>query len=112
MTIANKKKLFIPTRKDGSKTWKVSRDEIDSLLIDKFTRFFKAKEIRRCESLCEFIPCCVFIEKNASFEAILGECEIWNVVKSMHPIKALGSDEMSVLFFPKYWNIVGIIYLI
>ncbi|KAA3460646.1 reverse transcriptase [Gossypium australe] len=35
------------------------------------------------------------------------EEEIWQVVKSMAPIKAPGIDGFSTLFFQKYWDIVG-----
>lgn len=76
MTVANRRKLFIPALKDNSGTKKVSRDEIGSLLIDEFTRLFKVKEIKRCESFCEFIPFCMSKEENVSLEAIPIECEI------------------------------------
>jgi len=35
------------------------------------------------------------------------EEEVWRALKQMHPTKSSGSDDMSPIFFQKYWDIVG-----
>lgn len=89
----------MPALKDSNGIWKESREDIGALQIEDFTRLYRAKEIRRSESLDEFIPCCVSREENVNLEAIPTECEIWNVVKNMHPIKVPGPYGMLARFF-------------
>lgn len=46
-------------------------------------------------------------EQNQWLNAIPDGKEILNVVKSLHPTKAPGSDGLSAVFFQQFWGIVG-----
>lgn len=50
---------------------------------------------------------CVSGEENLFLCQIPGIEEVFNVFKSMHPIKAPSLDEMHAVFYQRYWDIVG-----
>lgn len=76
-------------------------------LINEFTNLFKAEDLKRSESLGDFIDGCITREENCVLEVIPSEDEISSVMRSMHPTKAPGLDGIPAVFFQKYWNIVG-----
>lgn len=44
---------------------------------------------------------------NVLLESFKAE-EVWRALQQMHPIKSLGPDGMSPIFYQKYWDIVGV----
>lgn len=44
---------------------------------------------------------------NEELTKIFTKDEIYEALKQMRPTKALGPDDMSPIFFQKYWHIIG-----
>lgn len=44
---------------------------------------------------------------NVLLESFKAE-EVWRALQQMHPIKSLGPDGMSPIFYQKYWDTVGV----
>lgn len=87
--------------------WLESKHEIGMYLTTKYLKIFKAKPTIFYDCLDHFILGGVSDADNTKIDAIPSTEEIHSIVKSMHPIQALGPDGMPAFFFQKYWRTVG-----
>lgn len=72
-----------------------------------FEKLYTTSYPSRISEVTNVIPAKVTNEMNQSLIKEFTKEEVEAALKQMHPIKALGLDGMSVIFFQKYWNIVG-----
>ena len=92
---------------DSDGRWQVDPGNIDSIILEYFDSIFKSNEPANSEaSLCAIHPK-VTPTMNATLTANFRAKEVWNALQQMHPTKSPGPDEMSPIFYQKYWDVVG-----
>ncbi|KAA3458589.1 reverse transcriptase [Gossypium australe] len=72
-----------------------------------FENLFASKGMADPKKMLEGIEECISLEINEALQSPFKEDEVYAALKGMRPIKAPGSDGFPVLFFQKYWHIVG-----
>lgn len=81
--------------------------EIGNIARNYFSDLFASKGIRNLEHILSGVHLCIFDSMNQSLMATYTNEEVVEVQKRMGPVKASGSDGFSVVFYQKYWQIIG-----
>jgi len=59
------------------------------------------------EEILECVPTRVTQQMNENLGVAFTQEEVWEALKEMGELKALGADGMPVLFYKKFWSMVG-----
>jgi hypothetical protein len=84
----------------------VKVSEIREFVIGKFQEMFTAEEIGSNE-LEDIIASSITIEENSLLCQVPTPTEIKNVLFGMQSLKSPGPDGLPLLFYKKYWKVVG-----
>ena len=68
---------------------------------------FSEDEVDFPTDLENIISPCITVQENAKLSRIPTQAEIKDVLSQMEAQKAPGSDGLPMLFYKKYWKIVG-----
>lgn len=74
---------------------------------DFFSKLFSASSISNVEDVCSHIRRRLNSNQIALLSQLFSLEEVEGALKQLGPLKAPGSDGLPVLFFQKYWKIVG-----
>lgn len=85
--------------KDDDGGWLNTSEDIASYLLGKFSDFFKANCTQDAHVIQTFFHEAVSFQENEVLCRVPTATEIYQVLKSMHPIKALGPDGMPAFFY-------------
>jgi hypothetical protein len=59
------------------------------------------------EEVLECVQSCVTQEMNECLTKSFTGGEVWEALQDMGDLKALGADGIPVVFYKKFWNLVG-----
>ena len=92
---------------DENGIWCDTSESIAATAIAYFEALFTTSNPCRILEVTNTIPTKVTDEMNQGLIAAFTREEVVTALKQMHPTKAPGPDGMSVIFFQKYWDVVG-----
>ena len=81
--------------------------DIANVATDYFRELFTTSSLTRDNEVADLIPRKITEEMNEYLTKEFHKEEIFQVIHSMHLTKALGLDGMPVIFYQKYWDIIG-----
>ena len=87
--------------------WCDSKENIASATIAYFEEIYTTTHPTRVEEVTNLLPRKVTMEMNVDLIRDFTIEEVRLALNQMHPTKAPGSDGMSIIFYQKYWAIVG-----
>ena len=76
-------------------------------MIDYFQELFTSANSQHIAVARDFINKVISNEMNAQLSIEFKAWKVQQAIKQMAPLKALGLDGMSNLFYQHYWNLVG-----
>ncbi|XP_016681365.1 uncharacterized protein [Gossypium hirsutum] len=91
--------------KNGKQVY--SNPEFIKIASDYFGKLFSASKIRSDEHLFGLVEKRVTDSMNARLVQQFTETDVATAVQSMAPLKAPGVDGFPVIFFQRYWHIIG-----
>ena len=106
-TIIRRRRNSIDAVKNDFGEWITDRREIQKHFVEKFKTLFNEEEVEFPENLENLITPCITEEENMELCRIPTQSEIKQELFQMQSLKALGPDDFPVLFYKKYWAIVG-----
>ena len=87
--------------------WHDDQESTERLILDYFKSIYSSNQPTSFEESLNAMEERVTPVMNDELQREFMAVEVWNALKQMHPIKASGPDGMSLVFYQKYWNIVG-----
>ena len=88
-------------------SWCEDRDSIATTSLDYFSKIYTTSFPSRTEDITNAIPSRVIDDMNAELTKTFTSEEVLRALHQIHLTKSPGPDDMSAIFFHKYWNIVG-----
>ena len=88
--------------------WCDSKEEIVRTVTGYFEDIYSSSNLSRLEEATNLIPTKVSEEMNDDLIKDFSVEEVRIALRQMHPTKAPRPDDMSAIFYQKYWDIVGI----
>ena len=105
--LERKKKNTILGLEDEEGNWCNTKEGIADIDVPYFQKLYTTSYPSRVAKVIATIPTWVTSEMNQSLMKEFTREEVEEALKQMHLTKTPGPDGMSVIFFQKYWNIVG-----
>ena len=87
--------------------WCEEKETIARAAVDYFENIYSTAFPTRVEEVVEAIPSKVSEDMNESLSLAFTKEEVATTLKQIHPTKAHEADDMSAIFYQKYWSIVG-----
>ena len=106
-TIIRRRRNSIDAIKNDSGEWITDRREIQKHFVEKFKTLFNEEEVDFPENLDNLITPCITEEENTELCRIPTQSEIKKELFQTQSLKAPGLDGFPVLFYKKYWAIMG-----
>ena len=88
--------------------WCNNRESIATTTIAYFEDIYTTTHPTRVDEVTNLIPVKVKSEMNNELTRDFIMEEVRTALQQMHPTKAPSPDDMSAIFYQKYWNIVGL----
>lgn len=92
---------------DDARMVYITQADMARVATDYFRSLFTTLTSTDFSRILEGIPISITLLKNVSLIIDFVLEEIWLVIDSMTPLKAIGRDGFSALFFQRYWHIIG-----
>ena len=92
---------------DENGNWHDSIDGIAKVAVSYFKNLYSTSYPTRISEVLDTIPTKVTEDMNQRLIQEFTREEVEAALKQMHPTKAPSPDDMSAIFFQKYWGIVG-----
>ncbi|KAH1032210.1 hypothetical protein J1N35_044384 [Gossypium stocksii] len=102
-----KKKNMVKGLENEPRNLVTEFDEISKMAIDYFKDLFSSKEVDNYDRLLASILPCIIDELNRELIAEFKVEEVVVAMKSISPLIASGKDVFPVIFYQKYWHVVG-----
>ena len=87
--------------------WCGEKESIAQAAVAYFENIYSTTSPTRVEDVVVAIPTRVTEDMNESLTRVFTREEVVTALKQIHPTKAPGPDGMSVIFYQRYWDIVG-----
>ena len=87
--------------------WQEDQGRIEGIILDYFNAIFKSDHSTNFEASLSAFNKRVTTKMNEELLTDFKVDKVWRALKQMHPTKALGPDNMSIIFYENYWDIVG-----
>lgn len=100
------KKNFTMGLMDLDGKWQEDLRSIEGIILDYFASIFKSNYSSNFEASLNVVNPKETLDMNGTLIAKFREEAIWKAFHQMHPTKAPGLDDMSSIFYQKYWDIV------
>ena len=104
---SRRRRNSIDAVKNDSREWITDRREIQKHFVGKFKTLFNEEEVDFPENLDNLIIPCISEEENTELCRVPTQSEIKKELFQMQTLKAPRPDDFPVLFYKKYWTIVG-----
>lgn len=92
---------------DKYENWCGDQDSIAKAAISYFEEIYSTSFPNQIEQVTDLIPVKVTDEMNSELTRTFTKEDVVATLKQLHPTKSPGPDDMSALFFQKYWDIVS-----
>ena len=106
-SLDRKKKNIIYGILDKNGNWCDSIKSIANVAISYFEKLYTTFHPSRISEVTRAIPARVMPEMNQILINQFTKEEVETTLKQIHLTKALGPNGMSVIFFQKYWDVIG-----
>ena len=87
--------------------WQEDQGRIEGIILDYFNAIFKSDHSTNFEASLSAFNYRVTTKMNKELLIDFKVDKVWRALKQMHPTKAPGPDDMSIIFYENYWDIVG-----
>ncbi|KAL4334864.1 hypothetical protein GQ457_07G036340 [Hibiscus cannabinus] len=84
-----------------------STEEIVDVAASYFNDLFSSSATSNASVIFDNVCCRVTPAMNTTLSSPFNRREVWDALRSMSPLKAPGTDGFPVLFYQKYWSIIG-----
>ena len=102
-----KRKNAISRIMDENGIWHETKEGIANVVVYYFEKLYTTSYPSHILEITDTIPTKVSSEMNQSLIKDFTKEEVLAALKQMHPTKAPSPDDMSAIFFQKYWDVVG-----
>ena len=102
-----KRKNAISRIMDENGIWHETKEGIANVVMYYFEKLYTTSYPSHILEITDTIPTKVSSEMNQSLIKDFTKEEVLAALKQMHPTKAPSPDDMSAIFFQKYWDVVG-----
>ena len=102
-----KRKNAISRIMDENGIWHETKEGIANVVVSYFEKLYTTSYPSHILEITDTIPTKVSSEMNQSLIKDFTKEEVLAALKQMHPTKAPSPDDMSAIFFQKYWDLVG-----
>ena len=102
-----KRKNAISRIMDENGIWHETKEGIANVVVSYFEKLYTTSYPSHILEITDTIPTKVSSEMNQSLIKDFTKEEVLAALKQMHPTKAPSPDDMSAIFFQKYWDVVG-----
>ena len=102
-----KRKNAISRIMDENGIWHETKEGIANVAVSYFEKLYTTSYPSHILEITDTIPTKVSSEMNQSLIKDFTKEEVLAALKQMHPTKAPSPDDMSAIFFQKYWDVVG-----
>ncbi|KAL0016440.1 hypothetical protein SO802_003509 [Lithocarpus litseifolius] len=92
---------------DEGGVWHEEKGATEKLILEYFSAIFSSDEPVNFDASMEAVDKRVTPEMNKELLEEFKAVEVWRALQQMHPAKSPGPDGMSLIFYQKYWDIVG-----
>lgn len=97
----------IANLKDDHGAWWNDYENVERLLVNYFSDLFTCSEPEMMAQTCDVVQNRLTEADKNWCSQLYSDEEIEAAIKQMHPSKAPGPDGLPVLFYQRYWHIVG-----
>ena len=91
----------------GNGVWREEEAEIARIFVEYYTDLFSSSIPVDFKEILYIVGPKVLGEMNASLACMFHECEVYQALKQMYPLKARGPDGMPPLFYQHFWSTCG-----
>ena len=102
-----KRKNAISRIMDENGIWHETKEGIANVVVSYFEKLYTTSYPSHILEITDTIPTKISSKMNQSLIKDFTKEEVLAALKQMHPTKAPGPDDMSAIFFQKYWDVVG-----
>ena len=102
-----KRKNAISRIMDENGIWHETKEGIANVVVSYIEKLYTTSYPSHILEITDTIPTKVSSEMNQSLIKDFTKEEVLAALKQMHPTKAPSPDDMSAIFFQKYWDVVG-----
>lgn len=99
-----KNKILKLEAKNGD--WK-ERAQLDSLIVEYFYNLFSSTGLEGPINFLQPLEGRITKAMNEELGQEFTKHEVFSTLQQLHPKKVSGSNGMSLLFFQKYWHLIG-----
>ena len=92
-------------RPDGQ--WSSSKEKVDNIIVKYYNELYTSTAPSDSQETLLSIHTLVSAQMNDKLSAKLKAWDVHAAVKQMAPLKVPGSDGMSLVFFQKFWPLIG-----
>ena len=92
---------------DLNDNWQIDMGTVESIAVAYFNHLFTSSIPSTVGEVVQYVDPVVTTDTNADLMRPFTHDEVKRALFQMHPLKAPGPDVMIVLFFQKYWHVVG-----
>ena len=83
------------------------RERVEEIILEYFEKIYSTEHPRKYEVKVEDVESCITPDMNKSLFQTFRVEEISCALNQMHLTKSPDPDSMSLLFYQKYWEVVG-----
>ncbi|GMI99219.1 hypothetical protein HRI_003591200 [Hibiscus trionum] len=102
-----KKKNKVSRLDDGNNSMTTDEGKMGEIAREYFTSLFNSKGVGDCGEILSGINRCITDEMNSALEREFTKDEVFAALNSMSLLKAAGADGLGVVFYKRFWKIVG-----
>lgn len=85
----------------------VTGEQLKNFVANQYQQLFQSSAHDSAQEVLESVSRCVTTEMNQELlEPFMGE-DVWEALQEMGDLKATGADGIPVIFYKKFWSLVG-----
>lgn len=101
-----KKRNYVRGLKDEDGR-EVTGEQLKNFVANQYQQLFQSSAHDSAQEVLESVSRCVTTEMNQELlEPFMGE-DVWEALQEMGDLKATGADGIPVIFYKKFWSLVG-----
>lgn len=93
--------------KDENSEWKISSNDLQTIMVNFFSELFKAGDLQNVNNVCAKIHRKIPPHLATLLTLPFTPTNVWNALQEMVPTKTPGLNGFNALFYQQYWDVVG-----